>query len=214
MPTIDTSDMICVHDVLRRAFSEAPFQIAMVSDGDVEHSERVASYIEEVLWLLRVHHEGEDELLYPLLALRAPQSEAIFSAMEGQHAAVAAGLDAAGKAARAFAGTASTADGGSLATECRALLGILAPHLSDEEIQVLPIASQTITEQEWAALPSHALSQYRGERLWLVLGLVFEAMPAAMQGAILAHVPPPVNDMWVSSGARAFEEELAAIRGH
>ena len=76
---IDTSDMVAIHDTFRRAFGDAPAQVAAVKDGDQERARQVADYLEEVCWLLHVHHEGEDELLYPLLKERAPEYTDLFT---------------------------------------------------------------------------------------------------------------------------------------
>ena len=46
-------------------------------------------------------------------------------------------------------------------------------------------------------MPAHALSHYPGTRVWLPFGLVLEAMPDDVRENLLAHVPPPVSDMWV-----------------
>jgi len=53
-----------------------------------ERAGKVADYLTEVLWLLRVHHEGADELLYPLLEQRVPAHTELFARMEEQHALV------------------------------------------------------------------------------------------------------------------------------
>jgi hemerythrin-like domain-containing protein len=73
----DTRDMKWVHDAFRRALADAPDQLACVQDGDTERAQRLASYLGEVLWLLHAHHDAEDELLYPLLAERVPQSSRV-----------------------------------------------------------------------------------------------------------------------------------------
>src|SRR5271169_4122033 len=89
----DTRDMACLHDAFRRALGDAPGQIASVQDGDVERAQQIASYLSEVLWFLHAHHEGEDELLYPLLAERVPESAELLSRMAAQHAAVASRIE-------------------------------------------------------------------------------------------------------------------------
>jgi hemerythrin-like domain-containing protein len=210
---LDTSDMICVHDAFRRALGDAPEQIASVKEGDTEQARRIASYLGEVLWFLHGHHEGEDELLYPLLVERAPGYDELFSRMSGQHRAVASGIETAERAGERYEQSCSAEDGEALSSECRALLDAVAPHLKEEEEEVLPIASRTITPAEWGALPAHVLSQYRGTRPWLLLGLVFEAMPEDMRNHVLANVPPPVSQMWFGFGADAFAKEMSAIRG-
>lgn len=209
----DTRDMICVHDVFRRALADAPGQIASVKDGDAERAHSVASYLGEVLWLLHAHHSGEDELLYPLLVERAPESRELFSRMDAQHTAIAARTESAERAAGRFEKSGSAGDGAALAAACRSLLGEAAGHLTDEEVEVLPVAARTVTPEEWGALPGHVLSSYTGTRPWLLLGLVFEAMPTDLRDHVLANVPPPVSEMWLGAGADAFRKEMGAVRG-
>lgn len=209
----DTRDMKYVHDAFRRALEDAPSQIASIEDGDTKNAQILASYLGEVLWLLHAHHEGEDELLYPLLVERAPESKDLFSRMEAQHEGVGLNLEATQEAATQFEKSGSTRDGEALASECRSLLGELAAHLTEEEAEVVPIASRTVTPEEWGALPAHAFSQYSGSRPWLVLGFATEMFPGEMREQVFAHLPPPVSEMWFGFGSDAFTKEMATIRG-
>jgi hemerythrin-like domain-containing protein len=209
---IDTGDMISVHDVFRRALGDAPKQIASVKGDENERAEKIGSYLGEVLWFLHTHHHGEDELLYPLLAERAREHTELFSRMEAQHEAVAGSIETAGQAAARFGKSGSSDDGKVLAAACSSLLDEVTGHLTDEEVEVLPIAARTITPEEWGAMPGHAMAQYTGTRLWLPLGLVFEAMSDDQRAHVLANVPPPVSEMWFGFGSDAFTNEMATIR--
>jgi hemerythrin-like domain-containing protein len=209
----DTSDMVAIHDTFRRAFRDAPGQIQAVSDGDAETARKVADYLGEVCWSLHVHHEGEDELLYPLLKERVPEHRDLFEQMESQHAAVANSLERASQAVETFGASGSAADGREAANACESVLAVTADHLSEEEEKVLPIAARVISPPEWGALPGHALSQYKGDRMWLPFGLVLEPMSSEMRDNMLAHLPPPVLAMWTGGGADAFAAEMAMIRG-
>ncbi len=151
-------------------------------------------------------------MLYPLLMERAPEAGDLFAHMDAQHTAVAEGIESAQQADQRFGASGSAADGAALAAACRSLLDTAADHLAEEEAQVLPIASRTITSAEWAALPGHVLSHYTGARIWLLLGLVFEAMPDDMRAHVLAAMPLPVAEMWLGYGANAFQKEMAKIR--
>jgi hemerythrin-like domain-containing protein len=209
----DTRDMKYVHDAFRRALKDAPGQIAAVKEGDIEKAQRLASYLGEALWLLHAHHEGEDELLYPILFERAPESKELFARMESQHAAVASKLETAREAAERFGKSGSAEDGEALASACRALLDEAAGHLTEEEAEVVPIAARTVTPEEWGALPAHAFAHYTGTRPWLVLGFATEMFPDDMREQIYAHLPPPVSEMWFGFGSDAFTKEMTTIRG-
>ena len=78
---------------------------------------------------------------------------------------------------------------------------------------MLPLVPGVVSLPEWAALPGHALSHYRGARMWLPLGLVIEAMPEEMSAAMGKQLPAPVANMWFGGGAGRAAAEMAAIRG-
>jgi hypothetical protein len=213
VPTlIDTRDMTGIHDAFRRAFADAPGQLAGIEEGDTERAQTVAGYLGDVLWLLHAHHHGEDELLYPLLVARTPENGDLYARMEAEHAAIVPGIEAGQKAAERFGRSASSDDREALAGACRSLLGDLAGHLSEEEAEVCPVAARAVTAEEWAALPMHVMSQYKGTRPWLLFGLVFESMPDEIRDHILASVPPPVSEMWFGWGLGAFNDLMASIR--
>jgi hypothetical protein len=210
---IDTSDMNAVHGAFRRAFGDAAAQITSVPDGDRERARQMADYLDEVLWLLHAHHAGEDELLYPLLAERAPEHQELFSRMEAQHSGMLSNIDEAGQATERFVTSGSKADGQAAANAYELLAAVMGTHLSEEEEEVLPIAARLITPPEWGALPAHAIQHYSGQRIWLPFGLVLEAMPDQMRENMLSHVPPPVSGMWFGGGADSFAKEMAMVRG-
>lgn len=209
----DTRDMIWVHNLFRRALADAGAQVASVQESDTERASLVASYLGEVLWLLHSHHGAEDLLLYPLLVERAPEFGELYSRMEAQHSAVASRIDKAREAAAVFGGSGSAVDGEALARACRSLLEEVDVHLKQEEVEILPIASRTVTAAEWGAMPEHAFSEYAGTRPWLLIGLVLEVMPESARDDILAHFPPPISEMWSGPGSEAFQKEMASIRG-
>jgi hemerythrin-like domain-containing protein len=210
---IDTSDMVALHDTFRRAFGDAPAQILSVPDGDTERARLIADYLGEVCWLLHVHHEGEDELLYPLLEERVPEHRELFERMESQHAGVSSSLETATRAIDAFGASGSATDGRRAADACESVLAATAGHLIEEEQSVLPIAARVMSPPEWGAMPEHAMSQYQGDRIWLPFGLALECMSDEMRDNMLAHLPPPVLGMWTGGGADAFAAEMASIRG-
>jgi hemerythrin-like domain-containing protein len=209
---LDTRDMVGIHEAFRRALSDAPRQLAGVTNTDRATAARLGSYLDEVLWLLHAHHGGEDELLYPLLEARVPAQASLFATMTAQHDDVTAALALARETTARFGSSASAEDAATAAAALGALQAMLEPHLDEEERAVLPIAAQVITHPEWGALPAHALGGYGGTRIWLPFGLALENMPGDLAQRIVANLPPPVAAMWEGGGSAAFIEEMAAIR--
>jgi hypothetical protein len=79
-------------------------------------------------------------------------------------------------------------------------------HLDKEETQALPLCTENILVEEWGQLPGHALAGYRGDRVWLILGLIRQRMTPEQRDAMLEHMPPPARDMWMTFGQNAFNE--------
>jgi hypothetical protein len=88
----------------------------------------------------------------------------------------------------------------------------LTQHLDQEEEFVLPLAAQHLTVEEWAELPAHGMRNFRGDKLWVLLGLLFEAMPPGQPEITLAHMPPALADWWRSEGEHAFTSFIADVR--
>ena len=87
-----------------------------------------------------------------------------------------------------------------------ALRAQLVEHLDAEEAQALPLCAENILAEEWGQLPGHALAGYRGDKVWLILGLIRQRMNDAQRAAMLEHMPPPALEMWTSFGEQAFKE--------
>src|SRR3954452_11404627 len=85
LPRPDTDEMVRVHVVFREAFALAPQLIGAVANDDVDQVSRIATYYEAVLLFLHVHHEGEDEILWPKLLERCPADAATVNLAADQH---------------------------------------------------------------------------------------------------------------------------------
>lgn len=207
----DVRDMFAVHEAFRRGLREAGPQIAAI-DGDPVRAARLAAYLGDLLWLLHAHHDGEDQLLYPLLVERVPEQHALFDEMDAQHRGVTDALSACLSACNSYGENASTTNADALSEACDTLGDTLEGHLDQEEVDILPLAQVWITPEEWGQLPGHTIGSYRGERLWMPLGLVTEAMPDDLRAAIESHLPPPVANMWLGGGTDSFFSEMELIR--
>lgn len=212
-PATDTSDMIGVHNVFRDALETAPALLA-TSDTDERRVSTVASYYDVVLRLLSAHHEGEDELLTPLLIERCHGSElSDIERIAAQHEAVTTSLRDATESLREWRSAPSERSAEALRSALAAVQRALLPHLDEEERVVLPIAARRVTAEEWGALPGHALRQFDGTDLWLVLGLVFDHMTADQLAVARAHMPPPLLAAWTTDGQPYYESFAARLRG-
>src|SRR6478735_1672071 len=144
----DVTEMAAVHRVYRNAFAMAPQLVGGVDDGDVARAEVVGAFYADILEFLHLHHEGEDELLFPKLVARVPDPELV-TRIAGQHALVHDGLEASNASVAAWRTTGSAADRDRLLAALTALEAAALPHLDEEEEKILPLVSEHITLEEW-----------------------------------------------------------------
>jgi hypothetical protein len=211
-PLADTTDMIQIHRILREAIASAPSLIGSAADEGPERTELVGSYYANVLEFLRVHHDGEDVIIWPALCERAPEHAGEVRRIAGQHDGVTAALEAA--RARVAEWRQHPGDeAAALAAGAVADLGAaLLPHLDEEETFIVPLAAEHIFAPEWGELPGHAMKNFEGDRLWLILGLVQEQFRPEQIEMMEAHMPPPVLGMWRQQGAQAFAGFISELR--
>lgn len=212
LPLADTSDMIGLHRVFRDALAVAPTLVGSVEEGDTDRTELVCAYYENVLDLLRGHHDGEDELLTPLLLERVPDQAETVTRIAGQHETVLATLAAADAAVATWRTEPTAAHRDDAARALSTLDTGLAPHLDEEEQVILPIAAQCIDVAEWGRLPEHGMRSFRGDKLWLILGLIQEQMTEAQKQAMESHLPPALREFWNGPGIGMFDSFVADLR--
>jgi hemerythrin-like domain-containing protein len=211
----DTSDMVRVHRVFREGFAVAPQLLGAARAEDSAQIQRIATYYDALVLFLHVHHEGEDELLWPRLLDRCPARAATVEHAAGQHQGVLGDL-AVSEARLAEWKAEPTPDrAASLAAALATLGANLAVHLDDEERNILPLAAEHLTVEEWAELPTHGM-QTGGQRaphlMWLVLGLIREQMSAEQRAHMDSVMPPPVLELWTTQGEPMFREFITELR--
>jgi iron-sulfur cluster repair protein YtfE (RIC family) len=206
----DTSDMAAVHKVFRTSLSSAP-QFVTSAQGDDERRGLIANYYANLMALLETHHESEEALLFPLLIERANEHKTILEATESQHAGMVALLHETNDKLNSWAKAGDSQSRG-VVSSLLALDAVLSAHLDQEEQEVVPLAGEYMTAEEWGKLPGHSLGNFTGDKVWLILGLVRENFTQAQRDAMLEHMPPPARQMWESTGEQSFNDLIAEVR--
>jgi hemerythrin-like domain-containing protein len=208
----DTSDMIGVHNVLREQLGGARALVDGAA-ADPARVQLIASYYDNVLEFLHVHHAGEDELLWPKLIERLPEQKDLVERIAAQHHDVDGAVTRAHAAIDAWRATTdpqTTAEAGDALV---ALNDVLTAHLAEEEREILPLAAQVMTVPEWGELPGHAMMHFSADKPWLVVGLVRDQMTEAQKAAMLAGMPPEFQQFWVGTGQGLYDGFMAQVRG-
>jgi Hemerythrin HHE cation binding domain len=209
-PRPDTSDMPAVHKVFRSSLASAPAFSASATEDDGRRV-LIANYYTNVLAFLEAHHEGEEELVFPLLAERAPESKNLVEQAKGQHAQVV-GLMATARDNLGSWVAAGDSGASGVVRSLKDLNDVLSAHLDQEEAEILPLAGEHLTIEEWGALPGHAMANFQGDKIWLIMGLIRENFTQAQRDTMLEHMPPPARQMWETMGEASFNDLIAQVR--
>jgi iron-sulfur cluster repair protein YtfE (RIC family) len=210
IPPADTSDMASVHQVFRDSLASAPQFIASAASDDARR-EVIANYYANLIDFLKVHHDGEEELVFPLLSQRAPEQQDILDKAVADHQAVVELIATADDRIEMWT---VEGDGGAepLLGALAALEATLIPHLDDEEAFVVPLAAAHMNAAEWGQLPGHGMSHFQGDKVWLILGLIRENFTQQQRDMMLANMPPPAREMWETMGEQSFNELIVEVR--
>ena len=202
----DTTEMFAVHDAFRAEFGALPAQITAVPDGDVERAGVVGGHVMMMTSMLHAHHGSEDLLLWPVLEERVPERIALVKEMESQHEAMGALIESAQAQAGQWMATASAGTASELSTTMAELTEIMVEHLAAEESQVMPIVSETFSEEEFARIGEHSRADIPPEVLPIGLGIILSDTTPERGAAILAFMPDEARAGFEQFGRPMYEE--------
>jgi hemerythrin-like domain-containing protein len=209
----DTTEMVFVHNCFRQLFRALPGLVLAVPDGDVARAAVVVDFLAELTTALHHHHEGEDELMWPLLLEQAPLDSALILTMEEQHERIAELYRRATDDAAGFVATAGIGDGAQLADTLTELNAALDEHLHDEEVHVLPLVEQVMTVGQWQALGERGRAGIPKDRQLVFLGFLLAANTPERGREFLKSMPAPARLAWKLLGRRTFAREYRRIYG-
>lgn len=207
----DTSDMLMIHGVFRGELHAASARIQGVSPGDRERAKLIAEHYAFVLAALQIHHETEDELLWPKLNQRVEFKRELVARMEGQHGQIARELSVSNEALERWLKTGTSQDAVPLLDSLSRLTTLLEQHLGEEEEQILPVAAEYMSVAEWGELGEHGMASIPPEWLPVTVGLCLRSLPPDARPVFLSHLPEGVAALWASQWEEVFEAHMAAL---
>ena len=162
---------------------------------------------------LHNHHQGEDELIWPVLLARVDLQADVVRRMEAQHERVAASLDRVMLALPPWQASANAAARDGLVAALTGHRSIVMEHLDDEEAHLLPLASRYLTQEEWAAQGEHFLATTPRRQLLIFLGAVLEDADAGERASVLTALPALPRWIWRTAGRRIYARRMRRLRG-
>lgn len=211
----NTADMLIIHRLFRRLFTDAPVLVRGVPDGDTARASVVADHVAEIAGGLHHHHDTEDTLLWDLLEARAPACALHVGQMRAQHAVVATLLTSLDEVLPPWRSTAAAADRERVAGVLDEILTALQTHLGDEEEQILPVAATSMSQQEWDRLGERGRAGIPRDRQLIQLGFILESFdsPEERREWVKANLPIPVRLLMNVVGRRQYESHKRKVYG-
>lgn len=185
----DMTEMYAIHDCLRHEFAKLPLTVKAVAEGNADRAAVVGGHVMMMTSILHAHHEGEDELVWPLLEARSPEHADLVEEMVGQHEAMMESVATAQSQAQAWMASPGVLERSSLHTTLIKLEKELLHHLAMEEQEVVPLISRDLTAEEFSAVGAHARGALNPEQLAIGLGLILANTSAGRGEAILGAMP-------------------------
>ena len=186
---IDVRDMAIVHRTFRQAYDESARLVRAAPTPSPARVTFLADHIDFAIAMLHVHHDGEDELLYPKLIERVPDQAPMTEEVEHEHQLIKTALNAAAAACAAWRQRPSAETGEALAAALDQLNVVTRRHLDDEEQKVVPLAAVTLTQQEWDALGKHGVAQIPRNKRGIAFGMILDPLSADDRGYMMRVLP-------------------------
>jgi iron-sulfur cluster repair protein YtfE (RIC family) len=179
----DVRFMYAMHEAFRRDVGRLCSAVAAMG-GNQPVPPKVREGWEQFRHQLEVHHQAEDEDLWP--ALRAQLTRAAdlaeVDAMVREHAAIPAALES---VARGLDGV------GDLDAVTSGLAILVTDHLDHEERTVLPMIEQHLSDADWHAfLETERRKSPASERATFICWVLDDASPAS-EAAVWREIPAP-----------------------
>jgi Hemerythrin HHE cation binding domain len=209
---IDVRDMAIIHRTFRNAYTESARLVRAAPAPSPGRVTFLADHIDFGIAMLHVHHEGEDELLYPKLIQRVPEQAAMTEQVDHEHQLIKTALDEAAAACAAWRGRPSADTGEALAASLDHLNSVVQPHLDDEEQKVVPLAAVTLTQQEWDAMGKHGVAQIPRNKRGVAFGMILEPLSQADRAYMMKILPAPVRMLYPILIERPWKKYAATLR--
>jgi len=210
---INVRDMAIIHRTFRKAYDESARLVrtapAPPPPGRVTF---LADHVDFAIAALHIHHEGEDELLYPKLIERVPDQAPMTKEVEREHELIKTALDNASAACAAWRQRPTAETGEALAAALDELNAVARQHLDDEEQKIIPLAALTLTQQEWDAMAKHGVAQIPRNKRGIAFGMILDPLDDADRAYMMRTLPAPVRMLAPFLIVRPWKKYAATLR--
>ncbi|HEY5115839.1 MAG TPA: hemerythrin domain-containing protein [Nakamurella sp.] len=199
-----------IHRAVRRDLDDFARALDSFPAGD---RDRAAAVVARFQWfdrLLTSHHEGEEEILWPVLRTSPPTTEEV-GELTDEHERIVAALAAARAAFAQFGASATAADATSAASAVRELNAAATEHFTHEESEIVELCSKADPVALKAAFKKLGRRAGPREGLWF-MQWVSDGASSDDKAFLRTVIPSPVH--WISKTVvgRSYATSTAPIR--
>lgn len=212
----DTRMMGIVHNALRRDIARAQSALARWPYPNPRQRSAVAEHLVWMTEFLHRHHRVEDDGLYPLVRQRVSQAAGILDAMDADHHALLPAIARLTDSARRYAADPSARL--DLVTTLDRLAAVLLPHLQREELEMMPVVSEALTQAEWDAIEqAHAVKPLKPTELAFTALWLCDGASDEDRAIVRSLVPKPVAraiEIFATPGYQRYAWRLWHLAQH
>ena len=199
-----------IHRAVRRDLDGFARALDTFPAGDRERATALAARFQWFDTLLTHHHEGEEQILWPVLRTSPPSTEEV-GELTDEHERIVAALSAARAAFATFGASATAEDAATAASAVTELQAAATEHFTHEESEIVELCSQADPAVLKAAFKKLGRNAGLREGLWF-MQWVSDGASADDKAFLRTLIPPPVH--WISKtiSGRSYATSTAPIR--
>lgn len=201
------ADVLKTHRLYRRIFGDLPFIVDAVSAGDRDRPATVGRIFETYAAQFAHRVEVADDLLWPVLALRAPFTTEYARRVKDRRGAVVALMNEARAPLARWQGAGDTAARADVSAAFARVDAALSDSLDDEVANLVPLIEQHLSPSEWRRLcrATRASASRRG--FVVQMGWVMDGLDSGDRAEFLRSLTPSQRALWRLGGRRGWERQ-------
>lgn len=198
-----------IHGAVRRDLARLETALAAAPDGDRERARALRDAYAFLQSELVRHHEGEDDLIFPMLG-RLGADPDLLAAMEDEHHTMAEALVSTRSAMEHYAGSGSAADAQAARDQVVRAQEVVDRHLTHEENDLEPVMIAHAETDDWKAVEKQ-LRRQSPKVAGPFFAWIEDGMADQERAYLGGAVPGPVRFIMSRVFGRSYHQKVAPV---
>lgn len=198
-----------IHGAVRRDLGRLDAALAAAPDGDRERAAALRNAYAYLQGELVRHHEGEDDLIFPMLG-RLGAAPELLAAMEDEHHTMAEALQSTRSAMERYADSGAAAAAQAAREQVVRAREVVGAHLEHEERDLEPVMIAHSGTEEWKGVEKQ-LRRQPPRVAGPFFAWVQDGMDAAERRYLESTIPAPVRFLMSRVFGRSYHRDIAPV---